>query len=774
MSESLERKDFNQVVRYENPRVYPEYIEQDDGVDLRHYWRVVAKRKWLVLAVLMSITAAVVLEVLTATPIYRSTATLRIDPEASNVLPYKDVTQASESYLATESFLRTQYNILSSRVLARRVIETLNLVDDPVFDEMPRAGFLLETAGSLKSLLSTAFSLGGAAEPEKNVEESQRIDRFVEILEVSPIRHSRLVEVSYQSYAPEFAAKVVNTLMEEFIERNFESKYEATVRATDFLQKELEELKLKVERSEEGLILYARQHGILNIDDRENVVVQKLADLNQEITEVQADLIAKKALHSVVKDATVEDLPQSLKSQAILELEKRRFELEQDLASLSTRFGPEWPEVKKTREEVSKVEEQLREQKESAIRETRLQYQVTRDHYRLLTEALEQQTQLANQLSQDSIQYNILKREVETSKQLYEGLLQRLKEAGVSAGLKSSNIQVVDRAEVPHEIYRPPKTLSVVLGLTVGLILGIGMAFLMESLDNTFKTPDQVEELLAIPALGVIPRIAGDGGISLDRRLLPGRSEVLEGGDVGKNDSPVSPGTDHRRPYMPAYGRAWEAYRSLRTSLVLSASGGRPKSILMTSSFSGEGKTTTAVNMGVVFSQTGDPTLLVDLDMRKPMLAKHFGINGNGGMSTFLSGNSDLASNITRTSVANLFVLPAGPVPPNPAELLGSEPMVKALGLLKEHFKYIVIDSPPVLSVTDPLILSAKVDGVVLVVEGGKTPRDAVRRASNQIRGVGGEILGALINNVNVESSEYYYYYRDYYDYGYGSQERPG
>ncbi len=773
MSESLERKDFNQTVRYENHRPYPEFLDQDDGVDLRHYWRVLAKRKWLVLAVLMSITVAVVLEVLTATPIYRATATVRIDPEASNVLPYKDVTQASESYLATESFLRTQYNILSSRVLARRVIETLNLVDDPVFDEVPRAGVLLETAGSLKSLLSTAFSLGGAAEPDRRVGESQRIDRFVDNLEINPIRRSRLVEVNYQSHHPGFAAKVVNTLMEEFIERNFESKYQATVRATDFLQKELEDLKLKVERSEEGLILYARQHGILNIDQRENVVVQRLADLNQEITQVQANLIAKTALHSVVKGATVEDFPQSLKSQAILELEKRRFELEQDLASLSTRFGPEWPEIKKTREEVSKVEQQLRQEKESTIREVRLQYQVTRDHYRLLTEALEQQTQLANQLSQDSIQYNILKREVEVNKQLYEGLLQRLKEAGVSAGLKSSNIQVVDRAEVPHEIYRPQKTLNGILGLTVGLILGIGITFLMESLDNTFKTPDQVEELLAIPALGVIPRIAADGGISLDRRLLPGRSEVLKG-DVGKNDHPVRPGTDPGRPYIPGDGRIWEAYRSLRTSLVLSVSGGQPKTILVTSSFSGEGKTTTAANLGVVFSQTGDATLLIDLDMRKPMLAKNFGINGHGGMSTFLSGNSDLASHITRTSVANLFILPAGPVPPNPAELLGSAPMVKALELLKQHFKYIVIDSPPVLSVTDPLILSAKVDGVVLVVQGGKTPRDVVRRASDHIRVVGGKILGALINNVNVESSEYYYYYRNYYDYGYDSPERTG
>ena len=773
MSISIERRDFDQTVMYEKHDRYPEYLDPDHGVDLRHYWHVLAKRKWLVLAVLMSVTVAVVLEVLTTTPIYRATAMVRIDPEASNVLPYKDVTQASESYLATESFLRTQYNILSSRELARRVIETLHLVDDPVFDEVPREGFLFETAFSLKSRLSKVFSLGIAAEPDRRVEDSLRIDRFVENLEVSSIRRSRLVEVSYQSHDAEFAAKVVNTLMDEFIDWNFESKYEATVRATDFLQKELEQLKLKVERSEEGLILYARQHGILNIDDRENVVVQKLAALSREITEVQGDLIAKKAHHSVVTGATVEDFPQGLKSPAILELEKRRFELEQDLASLSTRFGPAWPEVKKTREEVSKVEEQLRQEKESTIREAGMQYQVTRDHYRLLTGALEQQTQLVNQLSQDSIQYNILKREVETNKQLYEGLLQRLKEAGVSAGLKSSNIQVVDRAEVPHEIYRPQKTLYGILGLTVGMILGIGMAFLMESVDNTLKTPDQVEELLAIPALGVIPKIASNRGISLDRRSLPETTDVPEG-EVGKNDHPVSSGTDHRRPYISGDWRIWEAYRSLRTSLILSASGRQPKSILVTSSFSGEGKTTTAANLGVVFSQTGEATLLVDLDLRKPMLAKHFGINGHGGMSTFLSGNSDLASHITRTSVANLFLLPAGPVPPNPAELLGSEPMVKVLESLKDHFKYIVIDSPPVLSVTDPLILSAIVDGVVLVVQGGETPRDAVRRAGDHIRGVGGKILGALINNVDVESSEYYYYYRNYYDFGYDSPEGRG
>ncbi|MCZ6768517.1 MAG: polysaccharide biosynthesis tyrosine autokinase, partial [Acidobacteria bacterium] len=561
----------------------------------------------------------------------------------------------------------------------------------------------------------------------------------------------RLVDVSHNSHQPEFAAKVINTLVEEFIEQNFENKYKATIRATDFLQKQLEQLKITVEHSEEDLTRYARQHGILNIDERGNIVLQKLADLNQERTRVQANLISKTARYQVVKDATVENFPQSLKNDLIIDLQKRLFELEQNLASLSERFGPDWPEVQNAGKEIHEVREQLGREKENTIREAKIEYRVAQDHYQMLSSALEEHKQLANQLNEDSIQYNILRREVETSKQLYEGLLQRLKEAGVSAGLKSSNIQVVDRGEVPREVYRPRKGLNLALGLMVGLMLGVGLAFLTEYLDDTLKTPDQVEELLALPSLGVIPAIG---------KPRDGTTHLLPAGATDAQSAAIL-------PYTPAGSRIWEAYRSFRTSLVLSSSGQQPKTILVTSSFTGEGKTTTAINAGIVFAQTGARTLLIDLDMRKPMLARRFGMGRSDGMSTFLSGNSDLSSQIRQTAVRSLFVLPGGPIPPNPAELMGSERMEEVLRLLAQYFEYIVIDSPPVLSVTDALVLSPQVDGVVMVIHGGKTPRDAVRRADAHLRDVGAKILGALINNVDMESSDYYYYYRHYYDYGY-------
>jgi len=749
MSDSIERQDFPIPGVRGLQQGYRTYQQTRDEFELRDYYRIPVRRKWLTLAVLTSVLAAVAIQTFTTKPVYRSTARLRIDPEAANVLPYKEVMEVPESYLTTEVYLQTQYKILESRALSRRVIEKLNLADTQGLAEMPSGSFLVQAASSLKFLYTMIFSPKEATEKEQDLE---LIDLFLENLEVDPIRSTRLVDVSHTSYQPEFAEEAINTLVEEFIEQNFENKYNATIRAADFLEKQLEQLKITVEHSEEDLIRYARQHGILNIDERGNVVLQKLADLNQEMTRVQADLISKTARYQVVKDATVENFLQSLKNDLIIDLEKRFLELKQNLASLSARFGPDWPDVQNTGRKIQEVREQLRREKEDTIREAKIEYRVAQDHHQLLSSALEEQKLLANQLNEDSIQYNILKREVETSKQLYEGLLQRLKEAGVSAGLKSSNIQVVDRGEVPWKVYRPRKALNLALGLLVGLMLGVGLAFLTEYLDDTLKTPDQVEQLLALPSLGVIPAIGKprDG----TTHLLPAE------GTTDAQSAAIL-------PYTPAGSRIWEAYRSFRTSLVLSSSGQQPKTILVTSSFTGEGKTTTAINAGIVFAQTGARTLLIDLDMRKPMLARRFGMVRSDGMSTFLSGNSDLSSQIKQTAVRSLFVLPGGPIPPNPAELMGSERMEEVLSLLAQYFEYIVIDSPPVLSVTDALVLSPQVDGVVMVIHGGKTSRDAVRRAAAHLRDVGAKILGALINNVDMESSDYYYYYRHYYDYGY-------
>ena len=328
-----------------------------------------------------------------------------------------------------------------------------------------------------------------------------------------------------------------------------------------------------------------------------------------------------------------------------------------------------------------------------------------------------------------------------------------MKQAGISAGLRSSNVNIVDYAEIPRTTFAPRKTISLGLGLVLGFVLAVGVVFLAENLDKTIKTPDQIEALLALPSLGVIPKIEGDSG---RRLLLP-----AEGGIVDQEDPAI----------INAGSRIWEAYRSLRTSILLSCSGRQPQTLLITSTFSGEGKTTTASNTSIVFSQTGSPTLLIELDMRKPRLANEFGLSKVKGMSSFLSGNSDLASQIQKTKIPNLSILTSGPIPPNPAELIGSKRMSQALGILSQHFKYIIIDSPPVLSVTDARLLTSYVDGVILVVHGGKTNKNAIRRASDHLHQVGAKVLGTLINNVNVDSPEYSYYYKQYYDYSYYSQD---
>ena len=745
MSNSIERHSPAKPEVYGQDHTYQAYQESSDEVSLRQYYSVLSSRKWFILAVLVSVFALVAIQTFTSTPIYQSIAKVQIDPEQTNILPYKGILQGSENYLVTAAYLQTQYRLLESRVLARRVIKKLNLSDHPVFSELPSGSFLHQVVESLKSLLTTVFSIDQGAEEEAD-KELRRVYRFLENLQVRPIRSSRLVEVSFTSHEAEFAAQVVNTLVDEYIEHNFETRYEATGRATDFLQKQLQGLKIEVEGSEEDMISYAREHGILHSPERKNTVLQKLEDLNKEMTKVQAALILTTATFEAVEKATVAALPQSLETELIISLQTQLFKSKQELASLSKRFGSGWPDVIRVNNEISEVKEQLRQENFKAIQEARTEYQVAVRRYELLFNALEEQKQLANRLNEDLIQYNILQREVESNKQLYEGLLQRLKQAGVSAGLESGNIHVVDHGEVPSLVYRPRTKLNLALGLTLGLVLGVGLAFLTEYLDNTVKTPDQAEQFLALPSLGAIP--------SLEEVAEPELPSKVEGTAIV--------------PYTATGSRMWEFYRSLRTSILLSSSGHQPKAILVTSSLSGEGKTTTVINTGIVFAQTGARTLLMDLDMRGPMLATYLSVNGDGGMSTFLSGNSDLAPQIRQTAVPNLFVLPSGPVPPNPAELIGSERMDEGLALLGKYFKYILIDSPPLLAVTDGLVLSPKVEGVVMVIRAGKTPRNVVRKASDRLHDVGAKILGTLINQADIENSRYYYYYyhRDYGRYG--------
>jgi capsular exopolysaccharide synthesis family protein len=719
--------------------------------DAMHYLLIISKRRWLIAAIVFTVFVGVAVEVFTMTPTYRATVRIQIDPENANILPYQEVHASNTNFLASETYLRTQHEVLSSNSLAKRVVRTLSLGTAPVFNTAVSNGFISDRISFLKNMLkgllivSPEEAVGGA------VPEDLLVRRFLNGMEVLPIPATRLVGVSFQSHDAEFAAQAVNKLADEYIEYNLESKYEATRRAASFLQGQLMDLKVRVEKSEEELLAYARAHGILNIGDRQNLVQKKLADLSTELTRVEADLISKSAYNDAIKGSSAENFPDSLKNATLVNLEQRAFQLREKLANLSARFGNEWPDVIQVQNEINQADLQIQLVKDLALKQAETNYEIAVEHRQMLMNAFERQKILADHLNENSIQYNIIAREVGTNKELYEGLLQRLKQAGISAGLRSSNVNIVDYAEIPRTTFAPRKTVSLGLGLILGFVLAVGVVFLAENLDKTIKTPDQAEALLTLPSLGVIPKMEN----GLGRLLLPAEGGVDQEG-------PVTINTD---------SKIWEAYRSLRTSILLSCSGQQPQIMLVTSTFSGEGKTTTASNTAIVFSQTGARTLLIELDMRKPRLANEFGLSKLKGMSSFLSGNSDLTSQIQKTKIPNLSLLTSGPIPPNPAELIGSERMSQALGILSQHFKYIIIDSPPVLSVTDARLLTSYVDGVILVVHGGKTNKNAISRASVHLQQVGAKVLGTLINNVNVESPEYSYYYNQYYDYQYYSQD---
>lgn len=706
MSDLIRRGQSIKPVRYVQPREqehevwFDEYLEEHES-DLLRYGRLIIKRKSLVLALVFAFVAAAAVFTFTATPLYRSSVRIQIDPE-EKLLPY----QLEDFGFANPTGLETQASVLTSFVLRRNVLESL------------------QNSGRL----TTRFSPGNLA--------------------VTVIRDTQIVKASYTSEDPEFAAAVVNTLAEAYMEYNFQSKYEAVLKARDFLQDEIQGLKRELERSEDELTQYAREHGILNMAEGENLIVRKLADLSQQMTQLEGQLIANR--YENIKNTTLEDFPEDVKSGKMRTLEARISDLDLELARLTSQFGPKWPEVVKLRNELSAAQEQLVQETRKAIDQEGIEYELLNEHRNRLTRAVEGQNQLVSTLRENLIQYNTLLRNVDTDRELYDGLLRRIKEAGISAGLRSSNIRVIDPGTVPSFPYFPNKLLLLGLGLGLGLMVGCALALSLELLDKSLNTSEDVEEKLGLPCLSVIPALELPMP-ELGQKLLTQRN-----GESG--DKQIV-------PYLRSMPQVcWESYRSLRTSLLLSSGGKPPQTILITSALPGEGKSTTSINLGISLAQAGARTLIMELDMRKPRLARTFNAQRGLGMSTYLSGNSELAAVIQDTNIPNLFLIPGGPVPPNPPELIGSERMQLAFQLLSRHFSFFVIDAPPVISVTDAVVLSPHVDGVILVVEGGKTPKEAVLKARNRLASVGAKILGVLMNKVDIHKAGYPYDVS--YDYG--------
>jgi capsular exopolysaccharide synthesis family protein len=719
---------------------------------LLDYWIVIVKRRWAVLSCLLIIFSTVAIATFKKRPVYEGKVLIEINPEQPNVLNFQEVLQLTS--VDIDSYRETQYKVLQSRSLAERVVDDLKLYRYP---EFYRHYWMF----GLFSTDPDKIPSGSDPEPPDQLGNAYRntVRNFIDNIDVSPVRRSNLVELSFYSQDAGLSARIANQLSSDYIDQNLQVKWDETVKASEWLSGQLVGLKAKLEKSEDALQTYARDNSIIFVEDKQNLVNERLKQLQEAYTKAQADRFAKESQYNLVEAGKVQDLSGVLDNRLVQDLSVRLAELQRDYAQMTATVKPEYPKAIALKKQIDTLQGSLDREKGNLSQNVIDSYRSALSDEKYLAQALDEQKKVVNDIAEKSIQYNILKREVDTNKQLYEGLLTRMKEATVSAGLKASNIHIVDPAEVPKGAVKPRVFLNLSLGLIVGCIIGVALAFLQEYLDKTLKTPDEVEGLLRLPSLGLLPSIYPNGQGKADNKLAIVSTE---------NDGNYAPAVQTGRS-------AVEAYRSLRTSILLSANP-VPKTLLITSAVPAEGKTTVTVNLGATLASLGSKVVIVDCDMRKPYCHRSTGVENKPGFVRCVTGNVALADAILPVpGVSNLNVIPCGPVPPNPAEVLSSSITSELLRKLASQFEYVLIDSPPLLSVSDGRILATFVDAVVLVTRAYSTPYDVVRRARSLLYGAGARILGVALNSVDAHKGGYgygygygYYYYRYGYGYGYG------
>ena len=708
---------------------------------LLDYLLILRKHKWLIISFLLALVTVVTIATFRMQPTYEATTRVEIDRETSNFLPFAG-NDPYDLYQDLEDYIETQSKILVSETLAIQTIKSLHL------DQDPRFGGHVPSPGTLAVIA-----------PESGLVPPPSLGAFLGGLSVTRVPNSRLLDVSFAASDPKLAAAVVNAHVNNFIEQNFRSRYEATTQASNWLANQLDELKGKVEASEDARIKYERDNQIWTIDEKQDVTTQKLADLNHELTEAQADRINKDAVYELAKAGNYDAIPAVRESPVIQESLKRQGALSDQYTEALNQYGPKFPKVVRLEAQLNESQQLIEGEKKNIGNQIEAEYRGSRQREVLLQRALDQQKNEAASMADKMVEYNILKREAEANKQLYDGLLQKLKEAGISAGLRSSNIRVVDPALIPTTPSRPNKSRNIFLAILVGLIGGIGLALVREYLDNTVKSPEDVQSLSRLPSLAVVPAFTSSNGDSRGRL-----QKLLRGSGNGFHERVAL--LSHSEPQS----QVSEAFRALRTSLLLSQPDRPPQLILVTSALPHEGKTTASVNIGVTLAQLGDNTLLIDGDLRKPGISRALSMNdGKVGLSSYLAGvvGLDLVI-IPHPVIKNLHAIPTGPIPPNSADLLSSHRLAEMICELRKRYKFIVIDSPPIMAATDAVILSALVDGVLLVVRSGETPKEALMRTRDLLHSVKSRVLGVVLNAVDSSSPDYYYSYR-YHPYAYGA-----
>jgi succinoglycan biosynthesis transport protein ExoP len=683
----------------------------------------------------------------TTLQLYQAQAQIMIEDERATAVPGLNGSDTAY-YEDPEPYYNTQYRILKGRDLTRRVIRKLDLASVPEFNgtaEPPTTPVTIarEIRDRALSTVRPAKPAGGESpQADETTDESALVSGFISRVDVAPIRGSRLVNVSFTARDPKFAALAVNTLVDEYVDQNLQLKVQSSHSMLDWLNKELDKQQQKVQDSEQALSDYRDKKNALSLDDKQNIVTQRLTQLNDAMIKARTVKAQKDALYSQVRlmsgTTSPDAIPAIAQNPAVQALKAKVADLAQQRAQLAEKYGEKWPAVQSVNANLQEVKAQLDAETAKALQTIKNDYETAVLEERTLSGNLEAAKADAQDLSRKSVGYNVMEREAKSNRQIYESLLARQKELSVASNSRANNVRVIDRAEVPKMPVAPGGRRTWLMSLLVGLVLAVGVAFGLDYMNDTIKTPEDLSRRLKLPFLGLVPSVRGEKHPVLTSSHVPH--------DFG------------------------EAFRSLRTSLIAAYPGEGTKTVVVTSAQPLEGKTTTAANIAMALAYGGARVLLIDADMRRPGLHRPLRLTNDRGLSQVLVGQARVRDVIQRTVDPNLLAMSAGKPPPNPSELLASERMKTLLTNLSHGpFDWIIVDTPPVLAVTDAVILAPSVSGVTFVIGAEMTRRRLAERAIETITASHPKVCAVVLNKVDFARNKYYYsryyghQYRNYY-----------
>jgi len=717
----------------------------EEVINLRALWEVLVRRKAVIITIMAMALVSALVATFVMTPVYRSTLLLQIETEGARIVDYGSVTQEeTPGYRANQDYYKTQYELLESRTLARRVIDQLGL--ELANGSKDGLGAVFgDWASSLRSWLALSTSADRVDPVDAaKVRDREAENAFLERLIVDPIGDSRLVRLHYDSSSPNEAAKVVNAVAANFVALNLERRFEASAYAKQFLQDQLAQARATLEDAEKRFAGYAREREIVNTNDRLEITLAKLREMNTQLVVAEAQRLAAEAEYQELLASGPHGFADVLGSELVQQLKARRSDLQAQYRDNLKVLKPKYPRMLQLQEQINELSQQIDREIDSIVSGIKARHEAKAREEAKLTQRIAELKDEALALQDRSTDYETLRREVETSRELYDGLLQRMKEVGVAAGVGENNVSIVDAGTAPSKPHRPDLRMNLSLALALGLFAGLAMAFVLEALDDRLGSPEEVEALTGASVLTGFPRISV-------------RKLGLAPNDIGT--------LAHVDPTSPIA----EAARSLRTQLLFSTPAGVPDVLHFVSVAPGEGKTTASCNTAIAFAQAGSSVLLIDADLRNPSLQKVFALPNETGLTNHLCGAATALEVSQPTVVKGLFAITSGPLPPNPVELLASAQMVDLLSLAAERFDLVIVDGPPVIGLADALVLAGLAKATVLVMDGEQARRRDIAGGVKRLLQANAKLVGALLVKVGRADRTYGYGYSYEYHYSYGA-----